>query len=218
MAHHVLSYRDGGLALTSYLAQNVRCSSGAYKLSSLHSQLVSGKSLKILEIGSGYDKPSPICHSEAYSPRCGIVGIALASLHDRCHVTLTDLPLAEEIVRKNLGDASLQGNVVFEALDWDQPIPKSLISQHWDIVLVADCTYNAGSASSLVKVLTNLAGDSPDTVVVLAHKKRHDSEDLFFELIGAFFRIVDHVGFNNGDRETGILVDIYTFRLGVKYF
>lgn len=212
----MLSCRDGGLALTSYLAQNVRCGSETYKLNALHNQLVSKNSVKILEVGSGYDKPSQTCYSEAYSLRCGIVGLALASLHDRCHVTLTDLPLAEEIIRKNLGDASLRGKAIFEVLDWDQPIPKSLVSQHWDIVLVADCTYNVGSASSLVKVLTNLVGDSPDTVIVLAHKKRHDSEDLFFELIGAFFQIVDRISFHNGDRETGILVDIYTFRLGVK--
>lgn len=213
------SYRDGGLALTAYLVQNVgRWNAGTDKLNALHNQFLSNKSLKILEVGSGYDKPppSPTYHSEAYSLRCGIVGLALASLHDRCHVTLTDLPLAEEIIQKNLGAASLRGEAFFQALDWDEPIPRSLASQNWDIVLVADCTYNVGSAPSLVKVLANLAGNSPDTVVVLAHKKRHDSEDLFFELIGTFFEIVDCISFNNGDRETGILVDIYTFRLGVK--
>lgn len=144
------------------------------------------------------------------------MGLALASLHGRCHVTLTDLPLAEEIIRKNLGDANLRGKAIFQALDWDQPIPRSLASQYWDVVLVADCTYNVESAPSLVNTLVNLVRDSSDTVVVLAHKKRHDSEDLFFELIGAFFEIVDHISFNNGDRETGILVDIYTFRLGLK--
>lgn len=58
VTHHI--YRDGGLALATYLAQNVdRHSTGMYKLSALHSQLVSNRSLKILEIGSGYDKHFP---------------------------------------------------------------------------------------------------------------------------------------------------------------
>lgn len=144
------------------------------------------------------------------------MGLALASLYDRCYVTLTDLPLAEEIIRRNLKDASLRGKAGFEPLDWDQPIPRSLASQHWDVVLVADCTYNVASAPSLVNVLANLVGSSLDTVIVLAHKRRHDSEDLFFELIGAHFETVDRISFNNGDQETGILVDIYTFRLGIK--
>lgn len=133
-------------------------------------------------------------------------------------MTLTDLPVAEEILRKNLEGASLQGVTVFKALDWDQAIPQSLDSRRWDIILVADCTYNVASAPALVQMLVRLVRNSPDTVVVLAHKERHDSEKLFFELMGASFLVVDQISFSNGDQEAGILVDIYTFRLAVGGF
>lgn len=213
----VLLYRDGGLGLTAYLAQNIgRSGAGAGRLNALHSQLMLNKSLKVLEVGSGYDKALLANYQEAYCIRCGIVGLALALLHDRCHVTLTDLPLAEEILRKNIKDAKPEGKAVFKALDWDQPIPESLASQHWDVILVADCTYNVASALSLVEVLSKLAWNTPDSVIVLAHKKRHDSENYFFELMGAVFEVEDRVCFNSGDQETGILGDIYTFRLAVK--
>ncbi|KAI5805381.1 putative methyltransferase-domain-containing protein [Peziza echinospora] len=86
-----------------------------------------------------------------------------------------------------------------------------------DIILVADCTYNPDSAAALVKTLRRcclptgaggnthsrdfgLSGDTDtntETVVVLAHKKRHESETLFFELMAqAGFVVVDQYGFS----------------------
>lgn len=141
------------------------------------------------------------------------MGLALALLHERCHVTLTDLPLARDLLQKNLHSANLQGKASFEALDWDQLASKKITSQHWDIILVADCTYNVASAPSLVEVLTKLVGNSLNTIIVLAHKKRHDSESLFFELMSIVFGVVDQITFGNGDQGTETLVDIYTFRL-----
>lgn len=48
-------YRDGGLALTAYLAQNVGSGSvGMGKLNALNEQFRLNKDLKVLELGSGY--------------------------------------------------------------------------------------------------------------------------------------------------------------------
>ncbi|RPA92163.1 hypothetical protein L873DRAFT_1831204 [Choiromyces venosus 120613-1] len=107
---------DGGLALTAYLAQNIPTSESDIKgknLDVLDKILGLPESLEVLELGSG----------------CGIVGLALASLYENCHVTLTDLPLAEDIIVKNLEYSGLQGNIDFKPLDWDQNIPENLTAK-----------------------------------------------------------------------------------------
>lgn len=131
---------------------------------------------------------------------------------------MTDLSSAEEILMKNMEDynSNFQGKVEFRVLDWGQAIPESLVSRSWDIIVIADCTYNTASAHSLVNSLKSLVGKSSDTVVVLAHKRRHDSEDLFFELMNAIFGMVDRVSFHNGNLGTETLVDIYTFKVKIK--
>ncbi|KAL7276845.1 hypothetical protein RUND412_000133 [Rhizina undulata] len=187
---------DGGLALTAYLVQNI---TGAGRdegaLSALHEKLRLKRTLNVLELGSG----------------CGLVGLALSSLRKGCTVTLTDLPLAGEILNKNLQDAQPQGQAVFRVLDWDEELPIEFLANPLDLVIVADCTYNVASAPSLVRVMTKLVNSSPDSVIVLAHKKRHDSEKVFFELMNCF-NIVDQLQFKLGAES----VDIYTLRSGFK--
>lgn len=141
--------------------------------------------LKAIELGTG----------------CGIVGIQLASCYRRCDVTLTDLPSAAEIVESNLAAANLQeqSSARFEALDWDDHDASA--SSVWDppgdgydLILVSDCTYNWDVIPALVRTIARLAsiranraadvGSSPvnsSTLTVIAMKKRHDDEDLFFD-------------------------------------
>jgi len=166
------------------------------------------KQLKVLELGSG----------------CGIVGLALAAMRGSCHVLLTDLPSAEEISQRNLqySQKQLQGDVSFQIFDWDDPVPPSTSP---DIILIADCTYNPDSAASLVRAIEKCVNGSRETIIALAHKKRHDSETLFFDLMEKHFQIVNHSEFStlqgrgklcNQDSFSGIgaeLVDLYTFRL-----
>ncbi|CAZ86505.1 unnamed protein product [Tuber melanosporum] len=102
---------DGGLALAAYLAQNIPTSkvdNEGKRLDALDKILGLPEDLEVLELGSG----------------CGIVGLALASLYKNCRVTLTDLPLAEEIIVRNLRCSGSEGNVNFKPLDWDQNIPE----------------------------------------------------------------------------------------------
>lgn len=115
---------------------------------------------------------------------CGIVGIALATMLDKCDVLLTDLPEVEEIVTRNIKGASPRpsSRIQFQTLDWDEP-PPDLRSQPLDLILISDCTYNADSLPALVSVLGQLVRRSPEALVLVALKRRHDSEAVFFELM-----------------------------------
>lgn len=93
---------------------------------------------------------------------------------------MTDLPLAKEIAEKNLKD---QQQVVFQVLDWNEDIPADISSQHFDIIVVADCMYNSDAAPALVSVIAKLLKGMPETTLVIAHKKRHDSEEEFLHLL-----------------------------------
>ncbi|RAK80641.1 protein N-lysine methyltransferase family protein [Aspergillus fijiensis CBS 313.89] len=125
--------------------------------------------LHIIELGSG----------------CGIVGIALAELLPECSVTLTDLPEVEEIVTKNIAVArpAKSSALQFQTLDWDEPLPEDICGGSIDLILVSDCTYNADSLPALVSVLNRLLQMSPDAVILVALKRRHESETVFFDLM-----------------------------------
>ncbi|KAE8404228.1 putative methyltransferase-domain-containing protein [Aspergillus pseudonomiae] len=125
--------------------------------------------LRVIELGSG----------------CGIVGIALAQILPQCSVLLTDLPEVEEIVAKNIAVAkpTPSSNLEYRTLDWDEVLPEDLCNGSIDLVLVSDCTYNADSLPALISVLDRLVQSSPDAIVLVALKRRHESETVFFDLM-----------------------------------
>lgn len=127
---------------------------------------------------------------------CGIVGIALATMLDDCDVLLTDLPEVEEIVMHNIKEARPQpsSRIHYQTLDWDNP-PSNLCSRPIDLILVSDCTYNADSLPTLVSVLNRLVQTSPKALVLVALKRRHESEAVFFDLMraAAFVPLQAHV-------------------------
>lgn len=116
---------------------------------------------------------------------CGIVGIALAELLPQCSVLLTDLPEVEEIVTQNITVAkpAPDSTLEFQTLDWDENLPDTLSDDTVDLILVSDCTYNADSLPALVSVLDRLVQMSPAAIVLVALKRRHESETVFFELM-----------------------------------
>ena len=119
-----------------------------------------GRPTRVLELGSG----------------CGIVGIALATIFQDLQITLTDLPDAMEIMKRNVSlcqpaRGSLIEHLVF---DWDGGLPDQL-SSDIDVVVISDCTYNADVMPSLVKVLSRIM------------KRRHESEEIFFQLMSKSF-------------------------------
>ena len=136
-----------------------------------HRQPKNQRRLSVLELGSG----------------CGIVGICFAKLLYRSDVLLTDLPEAMEILALNIATAekSLASETTLNRLplDWECPLPLAVRDRRYDLVLVSDCTYNSDSLPALVRTLSAIILQSPETLIIVSMKVRHSSEAVFFELM-----------------------------------
>jgi len=157
--------RDAGLILSSYLLNIHKTASNLSALPSLKKTL-SQKDLNILELGAG----------------CGIVGIALSTTLRNPQILLTDLPEAVEILTHNLALLT-SSRPTHQVLDWSEPLSPNVQSTKWDVVVVADCTYNPDVVPDLVATLGRVAEGNQDSLVLLAMKVRHESEMVFFELM-----------------------------------
>lgn len=166
---------DAGLVLSSYLSSLASSPRPAGSLPTLEKFLGTQQDINILELGAG----------------CGIVGITLAKVFsDRINkILLTDLPEASEILEKNLSamtpdsDVSLCNFCSHQVLDWSTPLPQDVRGERWELVVVADCTYNPDVVPDLVNTLIKVRDGNRETLVLLAMKVRHDSEMVFFELM-----------------------------------
>lgn len=175
LSHGILGYRsksvlrDAALASVIYLERAVKVGPGAIPPLSRLLQTPRSTPLHVLELGSG----------------CGIVGIALAEMLPQCLVVLTDLPEVEEIITRNISAArpAPSSKVEFQTLDWDEPDLDNVCSGSLDLILISDCTYNADSLPALVSVLGQLTQRSPQALVLVALKRRHESEVVFFDLM-----------------------------------
>ncbi|KAL4929953.1 protein N-lysine methyltransferase family protein [Aspergillus undulatus] len=162
---------DAALASAMYLQQVIAANQGSPSpaLQKLL-QAERGSSLHVIELGSG----------------CGIVGIALAMLLSNCSVLLTDLPEVEEIITKNVAVArpAHASEIRYRPLEWEEELPDNLFdTPNIDLILVSDCTYNADSLPALVSVLGRLVQLSPGALILVALKRRHESENIFFDLM-----------------------------------
>jgi hypothetical protein len=105
------------------------------------------------------------------------VGLTLAILV-HCQVTLTDLDIAAELVEANIkanrGEFYAESEAEFKVLKWASN-PNWLT--HYNLIVVGDCTYNPNSANDLLLTLNQVC--SPESVLLLASKERHDSEKAF---------------------------------------
>ncbi|KAF9888734.1 hypothetical protein FE257_008309 [Aspergillus nanangensis] len=128
-----------------------------------------GTPLNVVELGSG----------------CGIVGIALAQLLPQSSIVLTDLPEVEDIINQNISVSkqTRSSKIDFQTLDWDEKLPDNIRDCPIDLILVSDCTYNADSLPALVSILDKLIQASPAAIILVALKRRHDSEIVFFDLM-----------------------------------
>ncbi|KAK2779013.1 hypothetical protein FQN53_001562 [Emmonsiellopsis sp. PD_33] len=167
------------------------------------SQNTSRRGLRVLELGAG----------------CGIVGIAMAQIVPRCSVLLTDLEEVRDIISRNLTCATLaeSSTARFQVLDWeDEELAEDITSHGYDLITVSDCTYNSDSLPTLVRMLGMLVGVSPMTVVLVALKRRHESEEVFFKFMGsAGFEIDSHniAWLPSVDSEEGsVEIELYAFR------
>jgi hypothetical protein len=129
-------FRDAGITLSCHLSDLFNSESPLTK-----ALLPSGRpaQCQILELGTG----------------CGMVGITIAQLLPGAEVRLTDLPEAQEIVKRNIHRAQpAEGSSLeFQTLDWDAELPLDLQrpTSPMDLVIAADCTYNSDSRYDMCK-------------------------------------------------------------------
>ncbi|KAH7380951.1 putative methyltransferase-domain-containing protein [Cadophora sp. MPI-SDFR-AT-0126] len=159
---------DAGLVLSAYLSNMLRDTPSSRSLPRLPTlrTILSNHDLNVLELGAG----------------CGIVGISLCqALPNITQMILTDLPEATSILTHNISLCSPAPN--HSVLDWSQPLPAPIASTQWNLILIADCTYNPDVVPDLVHTLGRLADGNKDLNVLLAMKVRHSSEAVFFTLM-----------------------------------
>ena len=161
--------RDGSLALTAYIDRiiAVRDSSDTPSLLTTLTG-IKNRPLSVLELGCG----------------CGVVGIALAQTLPDCDVLLTDLAEVDELVARNIEimTPAMSSRVKFTPLDWEVALPANVQSRTFDIIIAAECIYNTDSIPPLVNTLSTLIAQSPQAIIVVATKFRHESERMFFDL------------------------------------
>ncbi len=131
--------------------------------------------------------PSPLCpplfgrHILELGAGTGIAGIAAAALG--ASVTLTDIAGALPLLRRN---ADANARVIAQAggaarvacLDWREPQAALADNACFDVVIAADCVYNAAQLPPFLSLLARLAaphrtGGQPVTMLI-AHKARDE--------------------------------------------
>ncbi|MCJ1281992.1 hypothetical protein MMC26_001315 [Xylographa opegraphella] len=199
---------DASLGLVTHLQVLLQPQPGPLSSSPLRRLLHTPVStpLRVLELGAG----------------CGIVGLALAQMRSDCHVVLTDLPEAMDNLSLNTAAARLANGSHVEhlPLDWDAELPETIWGRRFELVLVSDCTYNADSLPALVRTLEAVVGQM-GTLVLVAMKVRHESEQVFFELMaGEEFVQMEHWSVQLPDKSRAVegrsvdVVEIYAFSQG----
>lgn len=172
-----MCHRDAGLVLSAYFASSSQNNNESPELKLL-GRILKAKDLNILELGAG----------------CGIVGITLSQFFapSLVSILLTDLPEAEDILSQNLSLSTLPtplsqvSRPTHQVLDWSVPLCAEIAATNFDVVLVADCTYNPDVVPDLVKTLKTIAEGNDEVLVCLAMKVRHESEMVFFDLMNEF--------------------------------
>lgn len=169
--------RDAGLVLAFYLSQVHHIND---QVALICREIFTQKAktdIHVLELGSGV----------------GLVGITIAQMIPCCKVLLTDLLEAQEVIQTNIAHSRQApgSNSSFHVLNWGADLKQSIKDISYDLIMFSDCTYNPSSGPKLIKTLTNLLSISPKAVVLVAMKKRHQSENVFFTLMAAagFFQV-----------------------------
>ncbi|KAG6609350.1 putative methyltransferase [Phytophthora cinnamomi] len=156
------SVYDAAIALSLYLAA--------------HRDLVRGN--RVIELGCGP----------------GLVGVIAAHLEPKSVVVTDGDSASVALTQRNIevNDLSMDVCIAEEYLWGDlehRLVPKTGGPDHYDVILGADivaCPY-ASAFEALMTSLKALAG--PDTLVLLAYKKRQNSEEEFFDTLEKVFDI-----------------------------
>ncbi|KAJ7334096.1 putative methyltransferase-domain-containing protein [Mycena albidolilacea] len=148
-ASHALQKKiwDSGIGLSSWLIQ---CPP---------SFLSSPEPLRILELGAG----------------TGIVSVVLGALRPEDRIIATDVESAMPLLQHNI--TANNSPVEAAVLDWDEEELPQCVQEcgAFDIIVMADVTYNTASFPSLVRSLKKLVNLSPKRPRVLLGYKERDS-------------------------------------------
>lgn len=153
--------------------------------SPLASAIISGRRLRVLELGSG----------------TGLAGIATAAVL-RADVTVTELPHVIENLRFNVEANSEMvvkqgGSVVAAALAWGDISHMEAVGRDFDIVIASDVVYHDHLYDPLIQTMRYLligCGDGDERKpspmkFVMAHLKRWKKESSFFKKARKLFDV-----------------------------
>lgn len=160
-----------------------------------------------------------------------MVGLVLALLGSRshdCRLILTDLDEDSlRLARHNAQKSRQVFNSVCECrtLDWKEP-HNFTIDEDLGLIVASECIYNADSIPDLVTTMSDLvrrcrrdsSKGSPGPRVLISTKRRHSSEEMFFDLMSnAGFKQLEHTaipmcdGYRESTGQDPETVDIHMF-------
>lgn len=120
----------------------------------------------------------------------GILGISLGAQYPKINVVVTDLPDARDLVEENIlinvsPTSHIQRNVSFRPLDWEQrPFPAWTQTDSFDVIVMADVTYNSSTFEALADTLEHLLRTgSKGAKVICCAKRRHIEEEDFWKIV-----------------------------------
>lgn len=149
----------------------------------LKANLLQKKSLNVIELGAGTGMVS----TTLGALRSSITDTEGAPINDI--FVVSDLPSAQPLLSHNLiqnAHNMPQKSMQAEVLDWDnQSLPESITGTHFDLVVMADVTYNTASFPSLLRTVSHLLDQhsTPSTLVLLGYKQRDIAERSLFNLM-----------------------------------
>ncbi|CCG84354.1 protein of unknown function [Taphrina deformans PYCC 5710] len=177
---------DGGLLMSALLA-SVLClirtpprprSRGPGRLEEV--QAVLGETLRpgtrVTELGTG----------------TGLVGLVTSHLPG-LHITVTDLPAAEDLVLQNASTARGPSAVTFRALDWTDTGHR-LDAAAVNVLMMTDVTYNESYHEALSSCIQRLS--RPGTRIIFTSKYRHASERAFIDGLAGRYKVLNRTVFD----------------------
>jgi len=164
---------DAGIILSAALTCNP-ISNLPDELRQFVRPIFSEPAMKVLELGTGV----------------GILGISIARAFPSTTVVMTDLLDAQSLVDENTctnakTHPQMLRNALFRALDWEErPFPEWTVREKFDLIVMADVTYNTATFVALADTLEHLLSTgSKGGRVLCCGKRRHDEEEGFWRLV-----------------------------------
>ncbi|KAI0057207.1 hypothetical protein BV25DRAFT_1920310 [Artomyces pyxidatus] len=186
---------DSGIGLSAWLTR-LRASKPddpqQQLVSELKTLLIDAQNCDVVELGAGTGMVSLVLAALRAS------SINDAELERKTRILSTDLPSSIELMELNIQmNTALFPDAAPSvlALDWDEALPSAVHDiGTFDLIVMADVTYNTSSFPSLLRTLSSILAlsSSRHPLVLLAYKERDPAERELWDLLA---------------RETGIILE-----------